>query len=228
MIPIIKRNIPTGPIKTNALLNGKPVTKTRRPGTKITPTIIIVHSTANLKSTAQNEADWLLNITNDRSASWNYAVDQLQAVEAIPAGELTYNTLDAKANHTSISIEICESGDRGKTLQNAAELVNHLMAEWNIPIANVFPHRHFQAKDCPRILQPGTMWNGFLDSIRDRTGKEMLKTWEQILDEKTGTPEVWKKFGKALVAADKAGVDLGALQIGCWFPELVVKLYYSR
>jgi len=168
MIEIIKNNIPKGPIKTNVVLNGKPITKTRRPGVKITPTIIIVHSTANPKSTAMNERNWLLNVINDRSASWNYAVDQLHAVEAIPAGELSYNTLDARANHSSISVEICESGDREKTLRNAVELVAVLMKEWRIPIENVFPHRQYQKKDCPRILQPGAAWNGFISSVKEK------------------------------------------------------------
>lgn len=226
MIKIVKHNIPTGPIKTNATLNGKPVTKTRRPGTKITPTIIIVHSTANAKSTAQNERDWLLNLANDRSASWNYAVDQLQAVEAIPAGELSYNTLDAKANHTSISIEICESGDREKTLQNAAELVAYLLPEWDIPLTNVFPHRRFQNKDCPRILQPGAAWDGFLSRVGGFTAKP--KTWDQILDETMSNPEAWKAFGRTLEAAGAAGADLGALNVGRFFPALVEKLYNAK
>jgi hypothetical protein len=87
-------------------------------------------------------------------------------VEAIPAGELSYNTLDARANHASISIEICESGDRVKTLRNATDLVCQLMGQWNIPIENVKGHRDFQKKDCPGILPVGAGWNGFIESIR--------------------------------------------------------------
>jgi N-acetylmuramoyl-L-alanine amidase len=163
MVTIVKNNIPTGPIKSSIKVGAK----VRRPGTKITPTIIIIHSTANPTSTAANERNWLVNMSNDRSASWNYAVDETGAVEAIPAGELSYNTLDARANHASISIEICESGDRVKTLRNAVDLVCSLMGQWNIPIDNVKRHGDFQNKNCPGILPVGPGWNGFIDSIRN-------------------------------------------------------------
>jgi N-acetylmuramoyl-L-alanine amidase len=138
----------------------------RRPGIKITPTIIIIHSTANKTSTAANERNWLVNPSNDRSASWNYAVDQLEAVEAIPSGELSYNTLDARANHSSISVEICESGDRKKTLSNAVELICYLMGMWNIDVVNVKGHRDFQNKNCPGILPVGNAWDTFIDSVK--------------------------------------------------------------
>jgi len=163
MVTIVKNHIPTGPIKSSVKVGAK----VRRPGTKITPTIIIMHSTANPTSTAANERNWLVNMSNDRSASWNFAVDQTGAVEAIPAGELSYNTLDARANHSSISIEICESGDRVKTMRNAVDLVCSLMGQWNIPLDNVKRHGDFQNKDCPRILPVGPGWNGFIDNIRN-------------------------------------------------------------
>ena len=54
------------------------------------------------------------------------------------------------------------------------------------------------------------------------------KTWEEILAETTGDPAGWIAFGKALVAADAAGVDLGVLRIGSWFPELVIKIYNTK
>jgi len=165
MIAITKSPIPVGPIKTSAMLNGKPVYKTRRTGAKITPRWIIVHSTANEKSTALGERNWLLNPSNDRAASWNYTVDDKQIIEAIPAGELAYGTLDASANHSSINIEMCESGDRVQVIRNTANLVAQLMREYGIPIQNVAGHRRFQNKDCPRILQPGKQWDGFIQLV---------------------------------------------------------------
>lgn len=162
---LVKNHIPIGPIKTSAMLNGKPTHKTRRTGAKITPLWIIIHSTANPTSTAMNERNWLVNIYNTRAASWHYAVDDKQVVEAIPAGELAYGTLDARANHSSINIEMCESGDRVQVIRSTAALVAKLMADWGIPLQNVVGHRRFQNKDCPRILQPGREWDGFIKLI---------------------------------------------------------------
>jgi N-acetylmuramoyl-L-alanine amidase len=158
---IIREPIPTGPIQTKY----KPYFKVRRPGTKIRPSIIVIHSTANPTSTARQERNWLVNASNDRSASWNVAVDQIEAVEAIPCGEVSYSVLGTYPNHNAISIEICESGDRQATLENATELVNLLMGQWNIPIENVKKHRDFQIKTCPQIL-PDDKWDKFIDSIK--------------------------------------------------------------
>lgn len=165
MGPLVKNHIPVGPIKTSAMLNGKPTYKTRRTGAKVTPLWIIVHSTANPTSNAMNERNWLVNINNTRAASWNYAVDERQIVEAIPAGELAYGTLDAKANHSSINIEMCESGDRVQVIRSTAALVAKLMHDWGIPLQNVVGHRRFQNKDCPRILQTGRQWDEFIRMV---------------------------------------------------------------
>lgn len=188
---IIRNPIPTGPIKTNY----KPGFKVRRPGTKITPSIIVIHSTANPTSTAHQERDWLVNPSNDRSASWNVAVDQIEAVEAIPCGEVSYSVLGTYPNHNAISIEICESGDRKATLENAADVVNLLMGQWSIPIENVKKHRDYQNKSCPQILPDGKGWDGFIESIRNlqngglnlaiyKINQELLRNKLAPLDEK--------------------------------------------
>lgn len=166
---IVKNYIPTGPIQTKA----KPFFKVRRPGTKIKPSIIVIHSTANPTSTAANERNWLVNPSNDRSASWNVVVDQLEAIVAIPYGEVSYSVLGTYPNHNCISVEICESGDRTKTLANAADLVCTLMQQWNIPIDNVKKHRDFQQKTCPQILPDGPPWDGFIESIKALQGGDV-------------------------------------------------------
>ena len=68
-----------------------PISNDKRPGTKIKAEYITVHSTANERSTAQNERDWLVNPSNKRKASWHIAVDEKQAVEAIPLNEIAYH-----------------------------------------------------------------------------------------------------------------------------------------
>ncbi len=191
---IIRDYIPTGPIQTKY----KPYFKVRRPGTKIRPSIIVIHSTANPTSTALQERNWLVNPSNDRSASWNVAVDEIEAVEAIPCGEVSYSVLGTYPNHNAISIEICESGDRQDTLENAAELVSILMGQWQIPIENVMKHRDFQIKSCPQIL-PDDKWVKFIDSIKAlqngglnmaiyRINAELVKKKLAPLDEKYWIP----------------------------------------
>ena len=89
----------------------------------MTPQYITIHSTGNTKSTARNERDWLTNPTNGRQASWHICVDEKEAIEAIPLNEVAWHAGDGRGpgNMSSFSIEFCESGDRHKTLLNAAE-----------------------------------------------------------------------------------------------------------
>ena len=92
-----------------------------RSGGAYPKTTITIHSTANANSTALNERAWLDNPTNNRYASWHYCVDEIGVVQAIPEREEAWHCGDTGGNRTSLSIEICESGDRVKTLLNAAK-----------------------------------------------------------------------------------------------------------
>ncbi len=114
-------------------INHIPIGKIR-PGTKMTPECITIHSTGNEKSTALNERNWLTNPSNDRIASWHIVVDEKETIEAIPLNEIAYHAGDKKGNNTSIGIEICESGDRAKTIQNAINLVAKMLYErgWGV------------------------------------------------------------------------------------------------
>ena len=140
-----------------------PISKTKRPGTKITPTTITIHSTGNQNSTAKNERGWLINPSNGNSASWHICVDQQEAIEAIPLDEVAYHSGTKDGNYSSISIEICESGDRAKTLQNAAELTAILLYERGWGIDRLKRHYDWSGKICPRIFSANNWegWNGF-------------------------------------------------------------------
>ncbi len=129
-----------------------PVDKFRRPDIKITPQYITIHSTANLRSSALNERNWLINPNNKVKASWHIAVDECMVVEAIPLDEKTIHTNNASGNITSISIEICESGNRVKTLQNAVKLVAKLLKERNWGVDRLRRHFDWSGKVCPRIF----------------------------------------------------------------------------
>ena len=127
----------------------------RRPGIKMKPEYITVHSTGNPRSTAQNEADNVCNNHPKLKVSFHAVVDDKQAIQVLPFEEVAWHAGDGsgKGNMASIGVEICESGDRLKTLENALAVVSVLMEKYNIPLEKVVQHNHWSGKDCPRILR---------------------------------------------------------------------------
>ena len=157
---VIKSYIPFG-----QLGNKK---KIRRPGYRRVPTGIIVHSTANPRSNAMNERNWLVNPINLLAASWNVAIDGYRAVIAIPIDEVSNGTLSRDSNRNDIQIEICESGDREATLRNAINYIASLCIEYKIPIEKVRKHADVQIKNCPRILIDTGRWEWFVSEVKKR------------------------------------------------------------
>ncbi|UZQ86322.1 N-acetylmuramoyl-L-alanine amidase [Thermoclostridium stercorarium] len=136
----------------------------RRPGYSMTPDYITIHSTGNPTSTARNERAWLTNPNNNVTASWHIVVDEKEAIEAIPLNEVAWHAGDGgngTGNRKSIGIEICESGDRQKTLQNAAELVAKLLKERGWGVDRLRRHYDWSGKICPRIFYDNGKWTGW-------------------------------------------------------------------
>lgn len=154
-----------------------PISKDKRQGVKITPKYITIHSTANPTSTAQNERNWLVNLSNTRQASWHVAVDEKSAVEAIPLDEKALHAGDTKGNIESIGIEICESGNRQKTIQNTVELVAKLLYERNWGTDKLRRHYDWSGKNCPRILNYNN-WEGWT-KFKNDAQKELDKLTKQ-------------------------------------------------
>ncbi len=147
--------------------------KNRRPGIEMAPEYLTIHSTANPNSTALNERSWLENSYNNRVASWHICVDENEAVEAIPLNEVAWHAGDGSkgpGNRKSISIEICESGDREKTLENAAKLVVRMLKERGWGIDRLRRHYDWSGKNCPRILNYNNWkgWEIFKQSVKDK------------------------------------------------------------
>lgn len=143
----------------------------RRPGLALDPVYLTVHSTGNPTSTAQNEWGWLTNPANQRTASWHICVDEDEAVEAIPLGEVAWHAGDGGSgpgNRKSIAVEICESGDRARTLKNAAELIARLLQERGWGAERLRRHWDWSKKLCPRILMTDNWapWEDFKGEIQ--------------------------------------------------------------
>jgi N-acetylmuramoyl-L-alanine amidase len=156
--------------------------KNRRPGISMTPEYVTIHSTASPSSTARQERSWLTNPNNTVTASFHIVVDEKEAVECIPLNEVAWHAGDGRGpgNTKSIGVEICESGDREKTLQNAAELVAKLLHERKLGIDRVKQHFDWSGKNCPRILRDTGRWPEFLSMVRSELEKlQKPQHWAQ-------------------------------------------------
>lgn len=166
-----------------------PISAMKRPQLKQTVRYLTIHSTGNAKSTAQNERNWLTSPTNNRQASFHIVVDEKQAIQCIPFNEVAYHAGDGQGdgNRSSIGMEICESGDRAKTLANAAELAAKLLNEYNLPISKMVQHNHWSGKDCPRILRNQSYiknnmdWAYFVGLVKKELGELEKQKVEIVL-----------------------------------------------
>jgi len=144
----------------------------RRPGILLNYDTITIHSTGNVSSTAQNERGWLVNKSNTRTASWHICVDEKQAIEAIPLNEVAWHAGDGggSGNMKSLSIEVCEGGNRDKTLNNAIELIAYLLKQKNWNTKKLKRHYDWSGKLCPRIFIAGNWqgWKSFLSRIESK------------------------------------------------------------
>ena len=161
-----------------------------RPGIKLNPQYITIHSTGNPTSTAMNERNWLVNPSNTRVASWHIAVDEKLAVEAIPLDEVAYHAGTSAGNNTSIGIEICESGNREKTLDNAVKLVAKMLHERNWGVDKLRRHYDWSGKNCPRIMSANN-WKEW-DRFKFNVNKELmfLRQGGKVMEDKN-KPSKW-------------------------------------
>lgn len=149
----------------------------KRTGYKINPKSITIHSTANPRSTAQNERNYLTNPSNTNATGWHYVVGDNTIIEAIPPDERAYHAGHGRGNRTSIGIEMVETGDRNKVIDNTIKLVKHLQGRFNIDNNNVVRHYDWTQKNCPRILNYNN-WQGWVE-FKEKL-KEGTMTEQQI------------------------------------------------
>lgn len=137
----------------------------RRPGYAMSATTITIHNTGNPASSAANERAWLTNPTNARQASFHIVVDEREAVECLPLNENAWHSGDGSGaksgNRTSIGVEICESGNYAKTLDNAAVLVASMLKERGWGVDRLRRHYDWSGKICPRLMYDGGKWTGW-------------------------------------------------------------------
>lgn len=137
----------------------------RRPGKVLKPQTITIHNTANVQSSARNERAWLVNPSNTRTASFHIVIDEREAIECVPLNEVSWHAGDGSGagsgNLTSISIEICESGNYEATIDNAVKLVSALLQERGWGVDRLRRHYDWSGKLCPRLMYDNGSWKGW-------------------------------------------------------------------
>ncbi len=200
----------------------------QRPGYSMKPLYITVHSTGNPASTAKNEATYVC-YNSDRTASFHAVVDDKGVYEVLPFNEVAWHAGDGgkgTGNRKSVGVEICESGDRKKAVDNAIEYIASLMKKLNIDMNHIRQHYDWTKKDCPRILRNkayvknGIDWNYFItnlkkayegvqptveDVVTQEEFEAMYKVWADKVRKKE--PGEWSKDAREW--AEKAGIIVG-------------------
>lgn len=139
----------------------------------MSPEFIIIHNTAN-DASAKNEIAYM--VKNDNSTSYHIAVDDVEAIQAIPFNRNSWNAGDGsngRGNRKGIAIEICYSKSGGpkfdKAEINAAKVTAQILKQYNWSIDRVMRHKDFSGKNCPhRTMANG--WQRFLNMVQVELG----------------------------------------------------------
>lgn len=208
--------------KLNIKVDLIPAGKSNRPGTRITPTHITIHNTANSDpgADAAMHARYVKGPdARRRKVSWHFTVDDRQVFKHLPSNEKALHA--GSGNGRSVAIEVCENRgiDMAACIDRAALLTAVMMEAYNIPRERVVPHKAWTGKNCPRVLlrEPG----GF-DAFRDRAARwlEELRPagGARSLDMGGGMEDAMTDEG-----ADEASLHGGGMVPG-GFPTALVEL----
>ena len=131
------------------------------------PEGLTYHNTANTSPSATDSAHatYFQSVENaDKSyVGAMLFVDQDSITQVLPLNEASYHTSDKVANRTTYSIEICENGDTDITELNAKKLGAALILTY--PNLNLYTHKDWTGKNCPRVILNRGGWSEFKESI---------------------------------------------------------------
>ena len=119
---------------------------------------IVIHYTANPKSTAKQNRDYFegLKDSHETKASSHFVVGiKGEIVQCIPSSEISYAS--NSRNSDTLSIECCHKDKSGKftkeTYQSLVELVGWLCQRFGLTSEQVIRHYDVTGKNCPKYFQ---------------------------------------------------------------------------
>lgn len=206
---VLEKYIPKGKVikfrykdKNGNIINS---TITRRIGRPLDWDTITVHNTGNEYSNAHQEINWLQNIDNTRSASYNAVIFEDTVIKVVPYDEESWHSATSVGNKTSLGLEICESGNFELTKMNSAKYIAELLHSKKKGIESVRTHKSWSGKNCPRLLLP--IWEQYLQLIQnelDILNKVVNVTNKTLRKGSKGTDvkllqDILNKFGYNLI-----------------------------
>lgn len=146
------------------------------------PEYVTIHNTYN-DATAANEIAYMTR--NNTVVGYHVAIDDKQAVQAIPFTRNSYHAGDGqgKGNRASIGIEICYSKSGGPKYvaaeENTVEYVAHVLKQYGWGIDRVRTHKSWTeigvknktskyVKNCPHRILDEERWQSVLNRIAKR------------------------------------------------------------
>ena len=135
------------------------------------PEFVTIHNTAN-NASALAEISYMIG--NWEEVSYHWAVDDVQAIQAIEHNRNGWQSGDGAngtGNRKSIGIEICHSLTPGnpryaKSEDNGAKLTAIILYQYGWGIDRIRKHQDWSGKYCPhRILDNGN-WEGFKGKVQ--------------------------------------------------------------
>lgn len=186
----------------------------------MTPQYITVHNTAN-DASAENEIRYMLS--NGNQVSYHVAIDDKEAIQAIPFNRNAWHCGDGqgKGNRQSIGIEICYSKSGGARYvaaeENAVQYIAKLLKQYGWGVDRVKKHQDWNDKYCPHRILSENRWNSFLKRIEQATNPNQPTQSKQIecaIDEGAKVFRVQSGAYKTQADAEKAAqkaIDAGAI-----------------
>ena len=164
----------------------------------MTPEYVTIHNTAN-DASALAEISYMIG--NCEEVSYHWAVDDVQAIQAIEHNRNGWHSGDGgngTGNRKSIGIEICHSLTPGnpkyaKSEDNGAKLAAIILYQYGWGIDRIRKHQDWSGKYCPhRILDNGN-WEGFKGKVQayllQLQGKQTPNPKPTVTSKPTPTPK---------------------------------------
>lgn len=166
---------------------------------------IVIHYVGAVSS-AKNNVDYFYS--EKQGASAHYFVDEKEIWQCVEDKDIAWHVGGAKEyfsecrNNNSIGIELCCKKDETggwyfekQTIQNAIELVQHLMKLYNVKIENVIRHYDVTHKICPEpFVRDEQAWNNFKRRVNMQEFTDVNKALDYLVEKgRITNKEYWQK-----------------------------------